>query len=193
MPTNPPILLIDTNVWLDYFIPSRDEDGIAARLLDEALARDTPLVFSAQAALDVYQRVRIENKRWVGAGGAVSETWAVAIKRLAWDCVNEMRERATPIPVDSSDLYLACKFRDLHDDLEDDLVLAACERSKANYLVTSDRKLLLHAPIDARTPSQMLELLQCGLAKGTHVDKDSGDGQQWLYRWLSKDPATPLD
>lgn len=189
MPANPPILLVDTNVWLDLYLPSRDREGTALRLLQEAHRAGAALAFASQAALDVYQRVCVDNKRWLRAGDALNEKWAIAIKRHAWDCVNEMRELATAVPVDASDLYLACKFRDLHDDFEDDLVLAACERSHANYLVTNDRKLLSHAPIDARTPSQMTELLHAGLAKGTQTEGDPKDSLRWLYQWLATDDA----
>ena len=185
MPSNPPILLVDTNVWLDLYLPSRDREGVALALLREAHAAGAALAFASQAALDVYQQVCVDNKRWLRAGAALTEEWARAIKRHAWDCVNEMRELATPVPVDASDFYLACKFRDLHDDLEDDLVLAACERAHANYLVTNDRRLLAHAPVDARTPSQMIELLHAGLAKGTPVERDPKDDVRWLYQWLA--------
>ena len=185
MLTNPPILLVDTNVWLDLYLPSRDQEGIALRLLREASAAGAALAFASQTVLDVYQQVCVDNKRWLRAGGVLSEKWAVAIRRHAWDCVDEMRELATPVPVDASDLYLACRFRDVHDDLEDDLVLAACERSHANYLVTNDRKLLAHAPIDARTPSQMIELLRLGLAKGTPQERDPREDVRWLYQWLA--------
>ena len=135
MLTNPPLLLLDTNVWLDYFLPSRDGEGIAARLLNAAQTHNASLAFASHTALDVYQRFSADSKRWLRAGGRLTEEWAIAIKRLAWDCVNEMREIASAVPVDSSDLYLSCKFRDRLDDFEDDLVMAACERSGANYLV----------------------------------------------------------
>jgi len=39
------------------------------------------------------------------------------------------------------------------------LVLAACKRAAADYLVTNDRKLLEHADIAAKTPRQMMPIL----------------------------------
>lgn len=184
MPSNPPILLLDTNVWLDLYLPHRPEREAARELVREACNLSCPLAFAAHTALEVYQRISAENKRWLRAQDRLDEAAAIAVKRLAWDCVNEMREVATAIPVDSSDLYLMARLRDLHNDFVDDLVMAACERAKANYLVTNDRKLLMHATVDARTPRQMLELLRAGLAKGATVSLDAQEGNQWLARWL---------
>jgi predicted nucleic acid-binding protein len=160
MPSTPLTLLIDTNVWLDAFLPNRPEAEAARALLEEAEKRGFSLVYAAQSSLDVCQRVIINNKRWVRESSELTETWATAIKRWAWDAVTSMQELAVAVPVDMSDIWLACKYRDYHDDYEDDLVLVACRRSHADYLVTNDRKLLAHADICAKTPRQMVELLK---------------------------------
>ncbi len=39
------------------------------------------------------------------------------------------------------------------------LIVAACMRMKADYLVTNDEKLLRHAPVAAVTPAKMVQLL----------------------------------
>ena len=186
MTTNPPILLLDTNVWLDLFLPHRPNRQKVMELLDEAEARGVPLSYPTKALLDVYQKVRSGNKRWIRASRELTEADALAIKRMAWDYVDLMRRKATAIPVDSNDVALACTFRDSHDDLEDDLVLAACQRAHANYLVTTDSALLSHASIDALTPAQMLALLRSGKAKGTPAVRESASTTDWLYRWLAK-------
>lgn len=128
--------------------------------------------------------MRSDNKAWVRRSRELTEADAIAIKHLAWDAVASMREQATAIPVADSDVYLACRFRDVHGDLEDDLVLAACQRAKANYLVTRDESLLRHAPIEACTPAEMLELLQTGRAKGTTVSREVAGPSDWFYHWL---------
>ena len=190
MLTNPPILLLDTNVWFDIYLPHRTGREVALDLLHEAEHQEVSLAFPSQSALDVYQRVRSDNKRWAREEGLFCEKMAVAIKRLAWDDVNEMREIATAVPFDCADLYLACKFRDTHDDLEDDLVLAACQRVHANYLVTNDRDLLAHAPagVTALTPAGMLDLLRAGRAVGSPLSREARESRQWIYEWLSKNP-----
>lgn len=174
-------LLLDTNVWLEKYLPWRPEHAAVLELLHETRVQEVAIAFPSQAALDVYQRVRIENKHWARSVGKLDELMAAAIKRLAWDCVNDMRELATAVPVDSSDLYLACKHRDIHDDMEDDLVIAACLRAQASHLVTLDRKLLSHAPVEAVTPQRMTELLRAGIASGIGRPSDTTD---YLLAWL---------
>ena len=109
MPNSSLCLLLDTNVWLEKYLPWRAGHGTVLALLREADLQEIPIAFPAQSALDVYQRVRIENKRWARDSGRLDDHMAQAIKRLAWDCVNDMRDLATAVPADSSDLYLACK------------------------------------------------------------------------------------
>lgn len=186
MITNAPILLLDTNIWLDLFLPHRPGREAAISLLEEAELRQASLMYPSQAILDVYQKVRADNKRWIRQSRTLTETDALAIKRLAWDYVNTMRTIATAIPVDANDVALACAFRDSHDDLEDDLVLAACKRAHANYLVTNDSTLAGHAPIEAKTPEEMLELLRTGRAKSTPPSREAINATDWLYRWLAE-------
>lgn len=186
MAINPPILLLDTNVWLDLFLPGRPGREMALALLEEAEARSVSLAYPSHALLDVYQKVRADNKRWIRATRTLTETDALAIKRMAWDYADMMRRTATAIPVDANDVALACSFRDSHDDLEDDLVLAACQRAHANYLVTNDLALSSHAPIESKTPEEMLELLRSGQAKGTPASREAVSSNDWLYRWLAQ-------
>ena len=54
----------------------------------------------------------------------------------------------------------AMTYRDLHDDFEDDLLLAAAARVDADYVVTSDRALLRHAPVACLDPADMRALLR---------------------------------
>ena len=189
MPTNPPILLLDTNVWLDLFLPHRPGREVALRLVEESERRGAALSYPAHAILDVYQKIRSDNKRWIRQTRDLTELDAFTIKRLAWDYIDMMRKMATAVPADTNDVALACKFRDAHDDLEDDLVLAACQRSHANYLVTNDASLAGHTPITALSPSAMLEILRAGRAKGTPSAQDSANSTDWLYRWLSEHDA----
>lgn len=179
-----PILLLDTNVWLDLFLPRRHSAGAARRLVNEALAANISLTYSAHSLLDVYQKVQRYNKKWIRETRELTQLDAITIKRMAWDSVNSMNEIATAIGVDHSDVKLACKLRDTQDDLEDDFVLAACQRAKADYLVTSDKDLLGHSFIEAHTPADMLDLIRTGRAKSTRTSSDTPDENDWFYRWL---------
>lgn len=185
MPSNPPILLLDTNVWLDLFLPHRPGGPAAAELIEAAEASGASLAYPSHALLDVYQKVRSDNKRWIRQSRPLTETDALAIKRMAWDFVDIMRRIATAISCDLNDVDLACTFRDGHDDLENDLVLAACQRAHANYLVTTDARLASHAPLEAKSPQGMTELLRSGRARSTSTTRDAASDTEWLYEWLS--------
>ena len=60
---------------------------------------------------------------------------------------------------DSSDVWLARKYQRIHADFEDCMVLAAAQRAKADYLVTSDEALLRHAPVAALSVDDFLALV----------------------------------
>ncbi|MBR3318090.1 MAG: hypothetical protein IKG21_09780 [Atopobiaceae bacterium] len=173
-------------MWLDLFLPCRPQRATVDALTKEARRQDASLCYPSHALLDVYQRVRSDNKAWIRKSRPLTESDAIAIKHFAWEAVASMREQANAVPAVDADIWLACRFRDEHDDLEDDLVLAACQRAKANYLVTNDASLLKHAPIEACTPQRMLELLQTGRAKGTAVSHEVAGSSDWFYRWLEQ-------
>ena len=160
-----PILLLDTSVWLDALLPLQTTRACSVELLTLVVDNDVPVTYAAQSSLDVYRKVGSAYKQWIRRTGRLTEDWAVAVKRWAWDCVTAMQEVATAVPVDASDIWLASKYRDYHDDYEDDLILAACHRAKVDYLVTNDRKLLAHADVCAKTPEQMLGLLKIRLGE----------------------------
>lgn len=192
MPTNLPKLLLDTNIWLDLYLPGRQGVEPSRELVSWAESHDIGLAFPASAILDVYRRVGAQLKAWVRAErGTLAEVEAAAIKRIAWDDVNEMQRLATPVPVEVHDLALAAKYRDVHNDLEDDLVIAAALRAKANYLVTNDRALIRRSPVTALTPQAMLLALKTGDAQGTSLTL-AGENDR-LYAWLSREELGMLD
>lgn len=73
-----------------------------------------------------------------------------------------MCEITTAVGVDESDLWLACKYRNLTWDLEDSFVLAAPRRAEVDYLVTSDQALIQKASVAVLTPVDMTALLREG-------------------------------
>lgn len=187
MSAEQPILLVDTCVWLDLYLLDRPKRQEAQALVRYALDHDIPLVYASHSALDVYAKAGICAKRFFRESGQLSDAQAQAARTFAWDCATHMREIATPVPADVSDFYFAEKYRPLHGDLEDDLVLAGCSRARANYLVTTDKRLLRHADIAAKTPSEMLDLLESGLARGNTSDGMARDSAYYLRRWLASE------
>ena len=68
------------------------------------------------------------------------------------------------VPVGQNEALRAMTYRDLHDDFEGDLLLAAAARVDADYVVTSDRALLRHAPVACLDPADMRALLRARAA-----------------------------
>ncbi len=153
--------MVDTNVWLGNYVASRAGHESSRRFLQVATQRGVQLLYPSASVKDVFYLIAMEFKRQVRAEkGSVDERDAAIIRRLAWGCVDNMRALATSVGLDESDLWLACKYRKLNGDLEDNMVIAAMQRAKADYLVTLDGHLARHAPVAALTPDDMTSLLQ---------------------------------
>ena len=153
-------IMVDANVWVDSFCADHAESLAARAFIGQATEAGALLFFPVHIAKDVLYVVQHELKRSVlASGGALDEASARAVGDVALAFVRNMTENATAVGADASDLWLADKYLTLHRDYEDNLVLAACRRAGADYLVTNDRKLLEHADLAAKTPRQMMPIL----------------------------------
>ena len=154
-----PALLVDTNVWLDMEFGERGgwptEFLIAARLADARMG------IAAHSLKDVYyliqRRIKLDDQR---QGGVDPQRSASAARIAAWAVVEHILEVAEVVGSDYMDAHLAMKHRRVHDDYEDDLIIAAAMRMKADLLVTSDQALIKHAPIAALTPQDATHWLE---------------------------------
>ena len=120
------------------------------------------LLYPVHIIPDVFYLAFIDVKRLLRGQGS-DELVAQAARTTAWEYVNSMREIATAVAADNSDVWLASKWESLHGDIEDNLVLAAAKRAQADYVVTSDRQLLSHAAlagVAAISPEDMRAVLQ---------------------------------
>ena len=185
MSSGKPVILVDTCVWLDLFLLDRPGRKDAQAFIRHALNSEIPLAYASHSALDVYAKAGICAKRFFRETGQLTEAQARTARTFAWDCATQMREVATPVPADISDFYYAEKFRPLHEDLEDNLILAGCNRAKADYLVTTDKRLLRHADVLAKTPTEMLTLLKSGLAHGSEEERQAHGSDYYMRRWLA--------
>ena len=158
--SRPSRVLLDTNVWLDAFDGARSRSREASELIDVCVRRGIDLLYAVGTAKDVYYLVGASLKRQARtAGGALSEGQASAIAAYAAACVANMDEIATAVGADSSDVWLALKYQRIHADFGDCMVLAAAQRAKADFLVTSDEALLRHAPVAALSVDDFLALV----------------------------------
>ncbi len=159
MSGNQECIVIDTNVWLDNYIPHRAGHADAQRLLACARSCDVQLLYAVESVKDVFYVIAADFKATVRAqAGHVGDAEEAVAQQLAWSCVENMRTLANAIGADESDVWLAAKYRSLHGDLEDNLVLAATKRAGADYLVTGDRAFIEKATVPALTPRDWLVL-----------------------------------
>lgn len=157
----PQSLLLDTNVWIENYIGERSELTESCRLVDYCLAHNINLFASAPSLKDVYYGIGCYLKAKArNEGIKITEAFASAVEQVAWKSIQNLMENAVVVPMDTTDLFEARRFYGLHHDLEDDLILAAAQRAKANYLVTSDKKLLSKAIVPTATPEDILTLLE---------------------------------
>ena len=156
-------LLLDTNVWHDFEMGD-GSDRKSSELVLWALAHDVRLGIAAHSLKDLFTLVerdlKTENKRHPLID---AEQSGPAARAAAWGVLASLVEHAEIVGSDYMDAYLALKYRTLHDYYEDNLVIAACERMKADALVTNDQKLLKHAPVPCLTPAAALSWLQAKL------------------------------
>ena len=164
MASRQPTLLIDTNVWLDCFLPSRPGHTEAMSLVLFAYEHGYPLLYPAAIAKDVFYLIASACKRDLrNKNGTLTQEDSTVATETAWECVNVIRERATAVGADEADIWIACKLRGVHADLEDNLVIAAAQRADATYLITNDESLIKHAPVATLAPGDALALLQATL------------------------------
>lgn len=155
------IMLVDTNVWLDQYLPDRPHAAESQAFVDCALQLGVELAFPASIIKDVFYVVGSEYERIARAQkGALSEVDAQAIQRIAWGVVDNMQEIATPVGIDLSDVWLASKWRNVDGDLEDNLVRAAAKRTRAELLVTWDKGMLAKAVVPTVTPTDAIAVME---------------------------------
>lgn len=153
-------ILLDTNVLLDEFLPDRPSSAASRKLIDKAYKRGDHLLFCPHALIDVHYQIAATFKKMVRSEkGQLSQADSMAIQEIAWGCIDNVCEWATSAGSAQSDVWLARKYKQLNHDFEDNAVLAAAERCKADYLVTSDRQLLQKATVAALSPQDMLAVL----------------------------------
>lgn len=152
-----PVLLLDTNIWMDNYFAHRPLCQAARKLITYAVERNFTLAYAATSTKDLFFLARSELKRLARqAAGSLSEESALACSSLAWGFLQNMTEVAVAVPVGEPQIWLATHYRGLHEDYEDDLILAAAESSKADYLVTNDKALFGKASTPTFTSVDML-------------------------------------
>ena len=156
-----PVLLLDTNIWLDLYLEYRPGHEVAKALMDFADDANMTKAYASVSSKDAFYVICGEMKRLAREEkGSLSQADALAAQSVAWGCVRNMIQNAVAVPVGEPQVWLASHYEDPHDDFEDDLVLAALETSKADFFVTNDEVLRGKAPTGAFDAADMLAYLR---------------------------------
>ena len=156
------VVVVDTNVWLDYLFGMRPGNKVAMHMLSQARRLDLSLVIPPHSLSTVFflfqQELKARNRQ---DGKLAPEKAALSARRAAWAAVDLIMELATVGPCDQADALMATKHRTLHSDFEDNLVISCAMRTNARLLVTNDEKLLKHSPVatmNAEDAGKLFEL-----------------------------------
>ena len=147
-------VFLDTNVLIDFLL-GRGSAKDVSRLLALCQERDLLVMVSNLSLKDVFYLVEKTIKAQARAdhGGMLSEADAAAARQIAWSCVKSVGEFAKVVGSTYAEYREACLLEPLHDDFEDDLVVSCAIHYGADVLVTSDERLITHAPVACLTPS----------------------------------------
>lgn len=146
---------------MDNYFSHRPACQASRDLIAYALECNFTLAYVATSTKDLFFLASGELKRLAREStGELSEATALACSSLAWGFLRNMTEIAVAVPVGEPQVWLATHYRDLHEDYEDDLILAAVEEAKADYFVTNDRKLFGKAAIPTFSSADMLAFLK---------------------------------
>ncbi len=153
-------LLVDSCVWVDSYLGDHPRHDESLAFLTKARERGATLLYGASKLETMFYILSAEMKRIIKAGkGEISKTDAHVARAFAWGCIENVRELATAVGVDTGDLWLASKYRSIGSDFEDNVLLAAAKRSNADFIVTWDRVLCTTPVAKVATPADMLSLL----------------------------------
>lgn len=148
--------LVDTNVWIYYFMASEPHYKAILSFFEAVDRRGGTLLFAPTTLKDVFFLIpRILRREALAAGQHAENSFAPA----AWACVRTMTEIAIAAPLSLPECDLAWMLRTKHGDFEDNLVIAAAETCNADYVVSYDQKMLEHFSPVCITPDQANQLL----------------------------------
>lgn len=138
-------LLLDTNVWLDYFLGRTNATGPIVGLFSRAEeAEDIVLFTSSLSVKDVYYILGRTMKADARRGGALTPEAITGADETAWACVRLIRQKSIVASVGADEVFDSFVFRHHHNDFEDDLMLGVANRIDADYVVTEDKNLIKH-------------------------------------------------
>ena len=155
-------LLLDTNVWLDYFLARTPGHHAASELLELAEGSERIALYTSSLSIKDLAYL-LERDMKMGAreaGVTVTEQVSAAARETAWGCVRLVLEQSLIVPVGHPEVLQAFTLKSVHDDLEDDLLLGSAYRADVDYVVTYDATLARRSPVKCVSVYEALEIAQ---------------------------------
>ena len=154
-------ILVDTNIWLDYFLARGTHHDAVSAFLAEAYKREDVALYVPSLSLKdlAYQLASLMKLDARRAGKDITPEIAAAAREVSWGCVRNVLEKALVAPIGHTEVLGAFTYKRIHDDLEDDLVLAAADTVGADCLMTHDATLKRHMGDLCLTAEEGLALL----------------------------------
>lgn len=148
-------LLIDTNVWLDYFL-GRKGSKEATKVLRRATENEDAIATTPSILKDAFYLVCAALKHRVADASECSEASAKAINEIGWACISTIQKLSIIIPQGFGEHLGAVVLRDDNKDYEDNLLLATAQNAKIDFIITNDRELLKNKVIPTLSPCEYL-------------------------------------
>lgn len=154
-------ILVDTNIWLDYFLARGAHHTAVSTFIARAFECENIVLYIPSLSLKdlAYQLASLMKLDAQHAGKDVTPEIATAAREVSWGCVRNVLEKALVAPIGRAEVLGAFTYKRIHDDFEDDLVLAALDTVDANFLMTHDEALRRHTGDFCITAEEGLELL----------------------------------
>lgn len=154
-------LLLDTNVWLDYFLARSSLHRQVTELVTKTWQCEDVALYAASFSLkDVAFLLERDLKSQARTSGEdITLSVSAAAKEAAWGCVRSICDLALVVPVGHAEVMQAFTYKGVHHGFEDDLTLAAAARAGADLIVTHDQELIRHSPLPCSEVGGALELL----------------------------------
>ena len=158
--TSSNVVVVDANVWLDYLFGGRPGNAAAVDLLYQAMRLELSLVIPPHCMATVFFVFQQELKAKNRQDGKLSPQKAADSARVAaWAALNFIMELAAVGPSDHADALMASKYRYLHGDYEDNLVIACAMRTNARLLVTNDVQVIKRSPVPTMSADDARRML----------------------------------
>lgn len=154
-------ILVDTNIWLDYFLVRGAHHDAVNTFIARVHEREDIVLFIPSLSLKdlAYQLASLMKHDARRAGKDITPDIAAAAREVSWGCIRAVLEKSLVALVGRAEVLGAFTYKHVHDDFEDDLVLSALDAIDADFLMTHDVALKRHMGDLCVTAEEGLALL----------------------------------